>query len=551
MDWTAWHRDGSGAARSHAAAGPATSRAALTQLRALTGLRLALIVAAAALVVWRPQAFAVESGSVVLALAGYSTFVLVITVLQRWWPSAATVTVLLLVDAVALVALIAVTGGATSPLVFVALLHLVAVARLVSPGTAVRLGAWYALLLLGAKHFVDDGTLGQPAQPLTLSFAATALLFVAFGIGCAFVAVADDRARVHAHDYFRQLADLSTDLEREATADGVMVALGRHFHVDLNFDRVAVLSTPIAGGREVRGAIYHPTAADDDGAFLFATTPAGTESTTIEALAEDGVRLHRVREPELTELVDTFVPLAANVMVLPLMAGGEISGVVLAEWDAARSSRLPLDIYDAAVQAASHASLVLRNTRLRAEIEQLATRDPLTGLPNRRVLAGALERELARARRYGTPLGLVMLDLDHFKNVNDQHGHAVGDRVLREVSRGLLDAARGEDLVARYGGEEFVVLLPGVDTDTLGQAADRIRELAGAASVTQPVTLSAGAACFPFDATDESALFEAADLALYRAKRAGRNRTHVSAAARSRQGGGREQTPHEPLRVSG
>jgi diguanylate cyclase (GGDEF)-like protein len=177
---------------------------------------------------------------------------------------------------------------------------------------------------------------------------------------------------------------------------------------------------------------------------------------------------------------------------------------------------------------------VLRNSRLRAEIEQRATRDALTGLPNRRVLAGAVEREIARARRTGEPLGLVMLVLDHFKLINDDFGHAVGDRVLREVGRGLLEASRGEDLVARYGGEEFVVLLPNVDASALGQAADRIRKLAGDAAVTRPVTLSAGAACFPFDATDEGALFEAADLALYRAKRAGRDQTQVSAVARNR-----------------
>src|SRR5690349_1389630 len=119
MDWTAWHRDGSASAREHAPAVPATSRAALTQLRALTGFRLATVLAVLALAAWRPQALSVSTAAVWFVLAAYAGFVVVVTATQRWWPSAVAVTVLLLIDALALVALIAVTGGPTSPLVFV------------------------------------------------------------------------------------------------------------------------------------------------------------------------------------------------------------------------------------------------------------------------------------------------------------------------------------------------------------------------------------------------------------------------------------------------
>jgi diguanylate cyclase (GGDEF)-like protein len=171
-----------------------------------------------------------------------------------------------------------------------------------------------------------------------------------------------------------------------------------------------------------------------------------------------------------------------------------------------------------------------------ARYQRLARTDGLTGLTNRRKFLELVERELLRARRYNAPLALVLLDLDHFKRVNDTHGHLVGDRVLVHAAETLRQAIRDVDTAARYGGEEFAVLLP--DTDLVGaqEVAERCARKLASSSVAVgaagdvTVTASLGVATFSpeSDARVED-LMRRADQALYRAKEAGRNRVMVAA----------------------
>lgn len=162
-----------------------------------------------------------------------------------------------------------------------------------------------------------------------------------------------------------------------------------------------------------------------------------------------------------------------------------------------------------------------------AELHRRATTDELTGLPNRATFEGWMERETARARRDGRPLALLLVDVDHFKRVNDQRGHAVGDRVLREVARRLREALRSDDLLSRVGGEEFCVLLPGADLAAAAEVGERIRTSVRAAAVaiadgSVSVTVSGGVAMLePGD--DELSFVSRADLRLYEAKRDGRD----------------------------
>jgi two-component system, cell cycle response regulator len=164
-------------------------------------------------------------------------------------------------------------------------------------------------------------------------------------------------------------------------------------------------------------------------------------------------------------------------------------------------------------------------------LREQATRDALTKLWNRHAIWEILTREIARSQREGTPLGVVMGDLDHFKLVNDTFGHVAGDAVLREVSARMKGSIRTYDAAGRYGGEEFVLILPGCDEDSAAQTAERIRQSIGGAPILidgtpVPVSASFGVTSLPKGLTaDPESLIRVADAAMYHAKQAGRGRT--------------------------
>jgi diguanylate cyclase (GGDEF)-like protein len=164
------------------------------------------------------------------------------------------------------------------------------------------------------------------------------------------------------------------------------------------------------------------------------------------------------------------------------------------------------------------------------ELAELAVHDELTGLYNYRYLQGRLTEEFKRAERYHDPLSCTMIDIDHFKEINDKHGHVFGDTVLKQVAEILKSAVREVDVVARYGGEEFLLLLPSTHFNGSLTVAERIwRAVAarafGAGGTTTPLTVSMGIAFFPSrDVKTRDELLKFADQALYQAKREGRNR---------------------------
>jgi two-component system, cell cycle response regulator len=171
-----------------------------------------------------------------------------------------------------------------------------------------------------------------------------------------------------------------------------------------------------------------------------------------------------------------------------------------------------------------------RSDDLVAQLHGMATIDGLTGVANRRTFEIVLAREVARAQRTGTSLALIVVDLDHFKAINDTYGHEVGDQVLRHVGAALSSGCRGVDLAARFGGEEFVVIVPGASVLGVTVAAERFRTLVAHGAPVE-CSASAGVAVYPDLVSDPSELLAAADEALYEAKSRGRNRT---AMARSR-----------------
>jgi diguanylate cyclase (GGDEF)-like protein len=171
---------------------------------------------------------------------------------------------------------------------------------------------------------------------------------------------------------------------------------------------------------------------------------------------------------------------------------------------------------------------------MQAELSRVAHTDHLTGLPNRRAILMRFEEEVSRAARHGHRFALAIFDLDHFKQVNDRHGHAVGDEVLKAASSAFVSAKRSEDVLARIGGEEFLVILSSQQSlEGAKEAADRFRdavsriELRAGSGNLRP-TVSGGVALYPEDGSAWDALFAAADRRLYGAKRGGRNRVEAS-----------------------
>lgn len=178
--------------------------------------------------------------------------------------------------------------------------------------------------------------------------------------------------------------------------------------------------------------------------------------------------------------------------------------------------------------------LALNNALIHDRLQRLAALDPLTGIYNRRFGLGRLHEEFGRAVRANTPLGILMLDIDHFKVVNDTYGHLVGDRLLKSVCGLARSALREGDVLLRYGGEEFLAVLPAASATDLRLIAERLRRSIEDSAVAEGemsvrVTLSVGGASYPNQKVDrEDSLIQLADEALYRAKESGRNRVVIT-----------------------
>jgi diguanylate cyclase (GGDEF)-like protein len=183
------------------------------------------------------------------------------------------------------------------------------------------------------------------------------------------------------------------------------------------------------------------------------------------------------------------------------------------------------------------AGMALSNLKLREALREQSIRDPLTGLYNRRYMEEVLKQQLSRVTRQLHPLGIIMIDIDHFKLFNDTHGHAAGDALLRELSRFLQSHIRGEDIACRYGGEEFTLIMPDASLEAARQRAELLRQEArhlrwrDAGQSHEAITLSAGIAIYPQHGRTIENVLRAADAALYQAKQEGRDRVIVAERA--------------------
>jgi diguanylate cyclase (GGDEF)-like protein len=223
-------------------------------------------------------------------------------------------------------------------------------------------------------------------------------------------------------------------------------------------------------------------------------------------------------------------PSATTQVSVPLLTQGRVLGV-LSLYDREDGEPFTLADADALTAFAVQAAVAIENVRLHAEAERLSVTDPLTGAWNYRYFERRFEQEIERSRRFGRVLALLMLDIDHFKSVNDRFGHQRGDEVLVEFAGRVTGSVRDIDTFARYGGEEFVLILPETNLEGGLAVAEKLRRATHRAPFCGEgadggvrLTVSIGVACFPEHATSPEGLVRAADEALYEAKLQGRDR---------------------------
>jgi diguanylate cyclase (GGDEF)-like protein len=265
--------------------------------------------------------------------------------------------------------------------------------------------------------------------------------------------------------------------------------------VDLRFEEFV---------RTLECSLEEPTNGDEIEAALAATGP-----------------LRFTRERPTNQLIAALAP-GPEFLVCAIKLRGKPLGVVVAD---NRYTLAPIDpgALDFISFLLDAAALCSENLRLLESVETLARHDALTGLFNRREFETRMQEEQSRAQRLGSQCGLLMLDIDHFKAVNDTYGHKAGDELLQTVGVLLRSTLRAHDIVARFGGDEFAVLV----TDTNAEQVRAIAARVGVQALEQGVSLSIGGSVWPRDNLDASVLFAEADARLYAAKRAGRCRACI------------------------
>ncbi len=330
----------------------------------------------------------------------------------------------------------------------------------------------------------------------------------------------------------RRLEDLRAQQERLA---GAMRRIGETFAA--NLDRDGLLAIVLRTALDGAGAVGGRAALRDGPDAPLRTVAEAGSLTGVEAAIDDAEARALATGASADVAQD-----GAHALAHPLRTTKHppmVNGVVAV----ARADRAFTDAERELFEyLAQQAAVSVENVGLHETVERQAVTDELTGLANRRRFQETLSTEIERSRRFEAPLSLLMIDLDDFKLVNDDHGHLAGDLVLREVGRVVRESSREIDTPARYGGEELAMVLPGTDLGGAHRAAERVRERIAQLELQMPdggtvaVTASVGAATHPASAGGARELVAAADAALYEAKRAGKNRTVLAAPVTLRDG---------------
>jgi two-component system cell cycle response regulator len=446
---------------------------------------------------------------------------------------------LLPVDSAYLALLMVPAGPAQSFFVLLFTVQLIAVTLLASPRTGVRLAMWDSALLLAISVLQLGGPVGKllgTPQVVNPSSGAVALRIVGFwavALSTAYFSSLSERelrrSKAQLDALTKMAAEMEKSMEASCGAEEIVAILLRSVAPAFAFKRVAMVWEK--KGRVVTAKF---TLGDAEVSPVQAAPPgregkrALNGAIAARALSTNApVLVHRL-SPEADPALDEIVPAGTNLIVIPLRAGHDRLGLLLAEAGPPFARRVRRRSLDMLNRFAAHAALTVNNAHLQAEVARLASSDALTGLANRRQLDFALGREVARTVRTNEPLSVGLIDIDHFKDINDTFGHVAGDEVLREVAGALARSVRDVDLVARYGGEEFAIVLPNCASAGALVVIERVRAAVAGLGGVAKVTVSAGIATAAGEGTDGDSLIAAADEALYESKRAGRDRATLA-----------------------
>ncbi len=280
------------------------------------------------------------------------------------------------------------------------------------------------------------------------------------------------------------------------------------------------------------GSVFIKSSANNlvEAVTTWGKVPSKQSFTSCECWALRRSRIHWVENVQHDMLCQHCLGslLSKQSLCVPMLAQDEAIGLLFLS--AQEFGQLTDAKRQLARTVAEQIALALTNIKLRENLRNQSIRDPLTNLFNRRYLEESLLREMNRAKRKQQPIGIIMLDVDHFKQFNDKFGHDAGDTVLKEVAQFLQKRTRQCDIACRYGGEEFTLILPEASLDTLKQRAEELRlgvkklSIYHCQKLLGEITISLGIACFPEQGLTAEEVMKAADSALYRAKMAGRDR---------------------------
>lgn len=493
------------------------------RVRWLHALRGALVLFVAAVPVVDSRTIDADTNALVGISVGYVVCLAVAEVVRRARGRALWVVFAsLLVDGAYLAWAARSSGGDASFVRYLIVLHVVGVTLLLSYRTGLKVAVWHTLLVF-VVHELErraGASTGGVGDPVIFSIA-----FVSIALGTATFSAVNERELRRRRAELEALQGFALALDEARRPDDVGAVLVRHAQELLGLEAALVIGARM-GSAETLAASPHVEG------------PPAVDARSVVSRAWNERRTVLVRRLDST--VDGWLHDALGsqerVVVLPMFADGQPAGALVGTFGTGRSRPSSVDrrLIAAGEQLAAHAALALRNAWLLRDVEELAVTDALTRLSNRRHLEAALDRRVAQAENGAGEVGLVILDIDRFKALNDTHGHLVGDDVLRRVGEVLAGSVRPGDTVARYGGEEFAVVLPGCNMAESVAAAERIRAAIEALDGPVLVTASAGVAVYPVDALDRAGLVRAADQALYESKRRGRN---CVTAARRRTGG--------------